>query len=401
LTSHHPKSRLQFGELVALMALMISIVALSIDAMLPALGVMGTDLKVTGANEPQLVISLFFLGLALGQMVYGPWSDSSGRKIPIYVGFAVYLAGTLLAAVATDFTTMLAGRFLQGLGAAGPRIVAIALIRDQYEGRAMARVMSLIMAIFIIVPAIAPAIGQGILVISGWRAIFWVFLIMAILTVLWFAVRQPETLAVEARAPFSLMRIFRAIRETCANRIAFGYTIAAGLIFGAFVGYLNSSQAVFQSQYGLGDQFPLYFAVLSLTIGISSTVNAKLVLKHGMRALCRWALFALCGLSFTFLAIAWSYSGDPPLWMMMAYFCLAFFCIGILFGNFNAMAMEPLGHIAGVAAAVIASLTTFISLALGTWIGLSFDGTILPLTAGFTLLGAASLLVMYWTERSR
>jgi len=386
------------GELVSLMAMMISLVALSIDAMLPALGMIGADLNVTGANDTQLVVSLFFLGLALGQMFYGPWPDSVGRKRAIYVGFAVYLVGTVVAILSTDFSAMLAGRFLQGLGAAGPRIVAIAMIRDQFEGRAMARVMSMIMAVFIVVPAIAPAIGQGILLFASWRAIFWVFLAMAILTTAWFAARLPETLAVEARAPFSFMRIFRAIGETCANRIAFGYTIAAGLIFGAFVGYLNSAQAVFQTQYGLGEQFPLYFAVLALTIGISSAVNAKLVLKHGMRPLSRWALYGLCVLSFPFLAVAWSYGGNPPLWMMMVYFCMAFFCIGILFGNFNAMAMEPLGHIAGVAAAVIASLTTFISLAIGTWIGLSFDGTILPLTGGFALLGLASLAVMYWTE---
>jgi DHA1 family bicyclomycin/chloramphenicol resistance-like MFS transporter len=198
-----------------------------------------------------------------------------------------------------------------------------------------------------------------------------------------------------------VLLIGRAIRETCTHRTAFGYTIAAGLIFGAFVGFLNSAQQILQWQYGLGKLFPLYFAVLALSIGGASLVNARLVLRFGMRRLSGLALAALSGLSLAFLAVAWAAAGNPPLWALMAYLMAAFFCIGILFGNFNALAMDPLGHIAGVAASVIGSLTTFISLLLGMAVGRAYDGTVLPLVGGFAALGIASIAVMRFVERGR
>ena len=389
------------GEFVARTALTISLVALSIDAMLPALQQIGADLGVQRRNDAQLVISALFLGLAFGQMIYGPISDSTGRKPPIYFGFALFILGCLLSAAATSFTVMLAGRFLQGLGAAGPRIVMIALVRDGYEGRAMARIMSLVMAVFVLVPALAPGIGQVILMVAHWRAIFGVLLALALASLVWFAFRQPETLLANRRAPFSVLLIGRAIRETCTHRTSLGYTIAAGLIFGAFIGFLNSAQQIFQGQYGLGKLFPLYFAVLALSIGSASVVNSRLVMRFGMRRLSGLALSALSGLSLTFFGIAWAAAGAPPLWALMAYLMAAFFCIGILFGNFNALAMDPLGHIAGVAASVIGSLTTFISLLLGMAVGLAYDGTVLPLVGGFAALGIASIAVMRFVERGR
>ncbi len=401
MSSGEVKEALRLGEFVALMALMISLVALSIDAMLPALPAIGAELGVEHENDAQLIVSMLFLGLAVGHMVYGPVSDSVGRKPAIYAGVALFVAGCLISIFATGFTAMLAGRVLQGFGAAGPRIVIIALVRDQYEGRAMARIMSLVMAVFIMVPALAPAVGQGILMVAHWRAIFGLFLVLALIGVTWFALRQPETLLRDRRKPFSLGRIALAARETCANRVAFGYTVAAGLIFGAFIGYLNSAQQIFQTLYGLGEQFPLYFAVLALSIGGASYLNARLVMRFGMRPLSNWALRLLSLLSLGFFAAAWTAAGVPPLWALMSYLMAAFFCIGILFGNFNALAMEPMGHIAGVAAAVIGSLTTFVSLLFGTWIGQAFDGTVLPLAAGFALLGLAAMAVMSWTERTR
>lgn len=380
---------------------MISMVALSIDAMLPALQEIGSDLGARRGNDAQLILSALFLGLAFGQVIYGPISDSAGRKRPIYAGFALFILGCLLSAAATSFPMMLVGRFLQGLGAAAPRIVAIALVRDQYEGRAMARIMSLVMGVFILVPALAPGVGQGILLVAQWRAIFAFLLALALIALVWFAIRQPETLAQNRRVRFSLTRIGRAIHETCANRIAFGYTMAAGLIFGAFIGFLNSAQQIFQGQYELGRQFPLYFAVLALSIGCASWVNARLVMRFGMRPLSGLALSGLSGLAVIFFGIAWTVAGDPPLWALMAYLMTSFFCIGILFGNFNALAMEPMGHIAGVAASVIGSLTTFVSLFLGTVIGQSYNGTVLPLVGGFAALGIASFAAMRWAERGR
>jgi DHA1 family bicyclomycin/chloramphenicol resistance-like MFS transporter len=386
------------GEFVARVALMISLVALSIDAMLPALPAIGAELGVRRANDAQLVISALFLGLAIAQMVYGPLSDSFGRKPAIYAGFAIFIAGCLLSILARGLEVMLLGRFLQGIGAAGPRIVTMALVRDQYAGRAMARVMSLAMAVFIIVPVLAPAIGQGILLVAHWRAIFVMLLAVALIALTWFALRQPETLPPARRAPFSLRSIATAVLETFGHRAAFGYTLMAGLIFGSFVGYLTSAPQIFLRQYHTGNRFALYFGLLAACIGVAMLVNSRLVMVWGMQLLCRVALTAACGVSLLFFGCAWALAGHPPLWALMAYLSVAFFCNGILFGNFNAMALEPLGHIAGVASAVVGSLTTFLSLALGTLIGRSFDGTVLPLVGGFAGLGIAALAVMRWAE---
>ncbi len=383
------------------MALIISLVALSIDVMLPALQQIGGELGAERANDAQLILTALFAGLAAGHIVYGPLSDSIGRKPAIHAGLVLFIVGCLMSILATSFTVMLAGRVLQGLGAAGPRSVVVALVRDRYEGRAMARIMSLVMAVFIMVPALAPGIGQIILLIAGWRAIFGFMLAVAAVSLVWFALRQPETLAPENRVVFSPGRILMAVRETCASRVAFGYTLASGLIFGAFVGYLNSAQQIFQIQYGLGALFPLYFAVLALAIGGASLINARLVMRHGMRRLSAWALGLMTGLSLAFLFAVLALAEAPPLWALMTYMVAAFFCIGMLFANFSALAMEPLGHIAGVGAAVIGSLTTFMSMALGAGIGRAYDGTVVPLVAGFALLSLATVAVMYWTERGR
>jgi len=334
-------------------------------------------------------------------MVYGPLSDSIGRKPAIHAGLLLFIIGCLMSILATNFTVMLAGRVLQGLGAAGPRSVIVALVRDRYEGRAMARIMSLVMAVFIMVPALAPGIGQIILMVAHWRAIFGFLLAVAAISLVWFALRQPETLAPERRVKFSPSRIVQAVRETCGSRVAFGYTVTSGLIFGAFVGYLNSAQQIFQIKYGLGALFPLYFAVLALSIGGASLLNGRLVMRHGMRRLSAWALGLLTGLSLAFLVPATLAAGVPPLWALMTYLVGAFFCIGMLFANFSALAMEPLGHIAGVGAAVVGSLTTVISMILGTIIGQAYDGTVLPLIAGFALLGLAAIAVMRWAESGR
>ena len=389
------------GEFVALMALMISLAALSTDVMLPALPAIGGDLGVKRDNDPQFVISALFLGLGVGQMIYGPLSDFIGRKPAISAGVTLFIVGCLLSMLATSFPMMLAGRMLQGFGVAGPRIVIVALVRDQYAGRAMARIMSLVMAVFIVVPTLAPALGQGILLIANWRAIFGVLLALAATGLVWFAIRQPETLPADRRLPFSLARLAAAVRETCTNPVALGYAVASGVVFGAFIGYLTSAQQIFQVQYGLGELFPLYFALLSLALGGASYANARLVMRHGMRPLSGLALKTLAALSLLFVAVSLAMAGGPPLWALTAYLMLAFFCVGILFGNFNALAMEPLGHIAGVGAAVVGTFQTFISLFLGTLIGQVYDGTAVPLVGGFAALAVAALMIVGWTERRR
>jgi DHA1 family bicyclomycin/chloramphenicol resistance-like MFS transporter len=394
-----PEKPLGIPEFVTLLAMMVSILALSIDAMLPALGQIGRDLSVAEANDVQLVISAMFLGFAAGQLVAGPLSDSYGRKPVIYGGYVIFVAGCLMAMFATSFEMLLAGRVLQGLGAAAPRIVSMALVRDGYEGRAMARIQSIVMAIFILVPAIAPAAGQGVLLVADWRAIFGLLLVMALIAFIWFALRQPETLAMEARRKFSLRNVIGGIMEAVSYRAMTGYTLAAGISFGAFLGYLSSAQQIFQQAYDTAEMFVFYFGGVALAIGAASIFNSKVVMNLGMRYMTWRALAGLAALSIGFLPLAMTWGGLPPLWLFLTWLVLAFFCFGILFGNFNALAMEPVGHMAGLGAAIVGSVSTFVSLPLGWAIGHAYDGTVLPLVAGFGLLALVSLGVMWWTER--
>lgn len=387
-----------YVEFVVLMSMMMSLTALSIDAMLPALPQIGSDLNVQNGNTRQLVISIIFLGLALGQLFFGPLSDKTGRKPAIYAGYALYIAGALISLLAISFPILLLGRFLQGVGVSAPRAVTLALVRDRFEGRAMARVMSFIMTTFILVPMIAPSLGQAILLYSGWRAIFGSFILLAIITLAWFALRLPETLAPENRAPFSLGRIISATREILKTRSSLGYTVSAGLISGAFIGYLNSSQQIFQEQFALGELFPLFFAVIALSIGVASLLNTRLVIRFGMRFLVSWSLIMIFALSLIALVIALLTAGQPPFWLFMTYLMLAFFCVGILFGNQNSLAMEPLGSMAGIGAAIVGSLSTLISMPLGTIIGQSYNGTILPLIVGMAVLAGLAILVVRWAE---
>jgi DHA1 family bicyclomycin/chloramphenicol resistance-like MFS transporter len=383
----------RYKEFVALMAISMSLVALAIDAMLPALGRIGDDLGLVHDNDRQLVLTVLFIGLAVGQLFYGPVSDTFGRRKPIFFGYGLFLVGSLITIAAPSFDWLLAGRFLQGLGAAAPRIITVAIIRDRAAGRDMARIMSLVMMVFILVPAVAPALGQVILLFTSWRGIFVALLLLAGATMAWFYLRQPETLPPDRRRPFSPAALGGAFREVLTTRSAVVYTLAGGMIFGAFVGFLNSSQQLLQELYELGSRFPAYFAVLALTIGASSFVNARLVARLGMRYLCRVALIVsvLASMLFGIYCLF----RQPDLFGFMVYLMITFFSTGILFGNLNALAMEPLGHIAGMASSLVGSVTTFISLGLGFLIGNAFNGTVLPVVAGFAILGALSLAAIW------
>lgn len=388
-------------EFVALMALMTSLVALAIDAMLPALPMIGRDLDFPSANSTQWVVTMIMVGMAAGQLVYGPISDTTGRRPPVFAGLLLFAVGCLLSWFARDFESMMVGRFLQGFGVAGPRSVSIALIRDLYEGREMARVLSLIMSVFILVPIAAPLLGQVILMVASWRVIFASFLVLAVVVTVWFALRQPETLAPERRKPFSLRQLRTNFALVLRERAAMGFTLTAGISSGAFIGYLSSSQQIFQDQYGVGDRFALYFAILAAAIGAASRVNGRFVMRLGMFTLATWALRALALLSCGFVLYAWFRAGHPEFAAFMVYLVMAFFCIGILFGNMNSLAMESLGHVAGVGAAVVASVSLAVSVILGGTIGQLFDGTVIPLVGGFAVLSLISLPLMRWAGARR
>jgi len=382
------------AEFVALMAVTMGLVAFSVDSMLPAFPQIIQDLQVTETNDIQLVISLVFTGMAIGQLFYGSMSDSIGRKPAIYIGFGLFILGSILALTATNFHLMLAGRLLQGIGAAGPRTVSVALIRDLYRGSQMAQVMSFIMTVFILVPIFAPAIGQLIVFAAGWRAIFAGLIILAIMTIAWLGIRQPETLPKPLRMPFSLRKLKGAFRDVLANRVAMVAMLIAGCVSGSFLGYLNLSQQIFQQQYALGVQFPLYFAIMAIAVGCASLLNSGLVMRFGMHRLSDLALTSMMALSWLLLLVVWLYAGHPPLWLFVATCLALFFAIGLLFGNLNSIAMEPLGHVAGTAAAVIGAISTLIAVVLGFLIGRAYDGSLYSLAFGFALLSLVSKLLI-------
>ncbi|MBZ0115140.1 MAG: multidrug effflux MFS transporter [Thermoanaerobaculia bacterium] len=386
------------GEFVTLMALLSSLVALAIDAVLPALAAIREDLQVAEANNVQLVVSVFLLGLALGQFLAGPLSDWTGRKPMVGLGLGLFAIGCIVAMSAHDLRVLLLGRLIQGIGLAAPRVVSLALIRDLFSGEAMAKVMSFVMAIFILVPLIAPALGQALLFVASWRMLFGAFLLLATSMGIWFAIRQPETLARKDRRRPSPRQLGRATLEVLKTRASLGYSITAGLASGALIGYLSSAQQIFQEQYDLGALFPVVFGALAASIGLASLLNGRLVSRFGMRRMVLGALRGFTGLAFLYSLVVLALQGHPPLWSLMLFLASSFFAVGVLFGNLNALAMEPLGHIAGLGAAIVGSLGTLISTILGMVVGQFYDGTVTPLVTAFTVLGVLALITVRWTE---
>lgn len=393
------KPALGLAEFVALMAMMTSLVALSIDAMLPALNQIAVELGISDPQKTHLIVSLFFIGMALGQLYYGPLSDDKGRRYAIISGLIVFGIGTVVCMQADSLTVLLIGRVIQAFGVSGPRIAALAVIRDQYQGEAMARVMSFIMMVFILVPMLAPSFGQAVLAISSWRHIFTSFLFIGLFTGIWYFVRQPETLPKEKRTPFSWRQLRISSRFILTHKLVMFYTLSMGLVFGAFLAYISASQTVFQDIYDTGELFPLYFAFLAFSIGFASFINGTMVMRLGMRKLCTWAIFGWLGFSILLTILCLIYQGIPPLNYFVAVLFAAFFCIGILFGNLNSMAMQPLGGTAGLGAAIIGSLSSVVSVPTAVFIGSYIEYTITPIALGFVFFGSLSFTFFWLAER--
>lgn len=354
---------------------------------------------ITDPNHAQYLISYLFAGLVVGQFLYGPISDSFGRKKLIYIGIFLFLFGCFLSLVATSFDAMLIGRFIQGAGIASTRVLTMAMVRDQYSGNEMGKIMSLITMVFIIVPALAPSLGQLILLAGDWHLIFYVFIVISLIGVLWLGIRQPETLPKSERKPASVERLLQAVKIVVTTRATMGYTVTSGLIFGAFIGYLLSSQQIFAVIFDSEEYFPLYFGMLAIFIGCSSFINSRLVENFGMRRLCFSSLKTLTIVTLIFSLTVFFFNGTPSLPVFMFFMICIFMCVGILFGNFNSLAMEEVGHVAGVATAVVTSIQNIISLAFGSLIGATFNNTLYPISIGFLCLSVLSLLTMFWTEK--
>jgi MFS transporter, DHA1 family, multidrug resistance protein len=397
MTSHHTSQK----EFIFLVALLTAMVAMSIDTMLPAIGAIASEFGVSDPNDRQYIIGFFFAGMTVGTLIYGPISDTTGRKPAIFAGLLLYLVGTVVCLFSTSFEMILVGRVLQGFGAAGPRVVALAMVRDGQSGAAMARIMSFVMSVFMIVPILAPSIGQLVLFVASWRVIFAGFLVIAVIAAVFLQFRQEETLPVERRAPLSLTNSWEAAREFFRHPEAWGYTIAVGFIFASFIAYLGTSQQIFAEQYGQVEWFAVWFGFFAVAIAIAMMLNARLVMRLGMRRLSKLALRLHIAASLAFLAITLAASGHPPLWSLATYLFVSFFASGMLFGNYNAMAMEPVGRIAGMAAAISGSLSSLVALTVGSWIGQMYDGTITSLIGGFVGMGLMALIFSEYAEYAK
>lgn len=383
-----PRSR----ELIAVFAILMATVALSIDVMLPALGDMATELSFAEGNARQWVIILVFLGLSAGQLIFGPLSDAIGRKPAIAIGAGLFTLGSLGCALSSSFEMLLLFRFLQGLGAAGPRLVTIAMIRDRFSGAEMARVLSIIMGIFIMVPVLGPTIGQGLLFLMPWRGLFAVIAAVCVIGVVWLSFRQPETLA--TRRPLRFHILAAALREVITDRRAMAFTGAAGLCYGAVMGYVNASQQVFQEIYAAGDLYAPLFGAAAAFISAATITNSRLVRRIPMERICRHAVQALTGWSALFAIVLTLTNGLPSLWLFMGFNAVALFFLGLTFGNFQSIALENLGHVAGLASAVTMSLTNLVGMATAGLIGLRLADTLWPLAIGFALSGVLAYALM-------
>ncbi len=390
-----PPSRQSQPEFVALMAMMFAIIAFSIDAMLPALPEIGRALTPEDVNRAQLVVTVFVLGMGVGTFFTGPLSDALGRKPVIYGGFALYIVTAGIAAVATSLEMLLVARFLQGLGAAAPRIVAVAIVRDLYAGRRMAQIMSFVMMVFTLVPAVAPLIGAGMIALAGWRAIFVAFMLFGLVAPIWMALRLEEPLPREMRRPFRMHALTTAAAEIAMNPMVRLSILVQALVFGQMFSMLVSVQPVFDVTFGRAESFPLWFGVVAVIAGSATLLNALLVMRLGMRFLITVALAAQCVLSGAMIAIILAAPPDPLFFALFVIWQTSlFFQVGLTVGNINAMAMEPLGHIAGFASSIIGGLSTVLAVMLAIPVGLMFDGTPLPLATGVFVMGVTALVLM-------
>ena len=398
-TAAVPHPGMGFRQFVALIAAIMAVNALAIDTMLPALPQIGDSLGIPSENARQWVVTAYLLGFGIAQIVYGPLADHFGRKPILLGGLGFYAAFSLAAGLATSFEMMLIARVLQGIAAASSRVLVVSIVRDCYSGRKMARVMSLAFIVFLAVPILAPSIGQVIMLVAPWRGIFFGLTVFGTAVLVWAALRLPETLHEEDRAPTSVASILAAFRLTLTSRIAVGYMCAQTLMYGALVGFINSAEQVFVDVFDARRLFTTIFALIAVFMAFSSLLNSRIVGRFGTRVISHSALLgyiAVAGLHAT-VAI----TGHETLWSFALLQSCMMFCFGLLGPNFGSMAMEPLGHVAGTASSIQGFVSTIGGALVGFYVGQHFDGTVTPLTLGFTICSIAALLVVLVTERGR
>lgn len=382
-----------------LYALLTALTAISIDGLLPALRAIGRDVAASPLFSIQHVIALFIFGMAIGEVAIGPLCDALGRKKALYLGLAVYMAGTVIAMLAGSLEVVILGRILQGVGAAGPKIATRAMIRDQFEGDAMARVMSLMFTLFILVPMVAPTLGQSLSALAGWRAVFAFYLATAALLGLWLALRQPETLPADRRIPLRPRLIVLNAGRILSNRRVALLILATGLTFGSQLVYLGTAASLFFDAYGVAESFPLYFAAFATAIGLANFLNARLVQRFGMKAMARSGFVGLTLAGLVMLLVLAAHGGQLPFGVLALLVWLAFFAMGLVFGNLNALAMQSLAEVAGLGASLIASGSSLTATLFALAMGGLYNGTALSLSASFFLAGGSALILSELAQR--
>ncbi|WP_367714923.1 multidrug effflux MFS transporter [Nitratireductor sp. GISD-1A_MAKvit] len=394
-----PQKPLGRAEFIALAAALMSLNALAIDIMLPALQQIGAQLGVHDENARQYIVTAYLAGLGGGQLIFGPVSDRFGRRAPLFFGLALYVSASLVAAFSPGFGAILLLRFLQGIGAATTRVIAVSAIRDVFGGRQMAEVLSMVMMVFMVIPVIAPSIGQLIMIFGDWSEIFIAMAVLAVIFGAWAAFRLPETLAPENRRELTFSSITKGFGFVLTNRIALCYTLATTSIFGSLFGFISSAQQIYIDTFDLADWFPILFAIGAGLMAISSFTNSRLVGRIGMRRLSHTALVGFTAVSLVWLVLA--AFGYMPFVLFFVLFSVAMFQFGWVGANFNSIAMEPLGHVAGTAAATQGFLTTLGGGLIGAFIGQMFDGSTVPLAAGYFITGSIAIVLVLIGERGR
>lgn len=386
-------------EFIALIAALMAANALAIDSMLPALPNIGESLNVVNENDRQLVLSSYLLGFGIMQLFIGPISDALGRRKPLFIGLVVFVIASFAATISPNFITLLALRFVQGMGAAGSRVITQSIVRDVFSGRAMAEVMSLVFMVFMITPIVAPAIGQILLLTGPWWTIFIFIGVMAIVISVWAFFRLPETLDLDKRRSLNFGSVVQGFQNVITNRTSFGYAIAGMASMAALFGFIIASQQIFVDVYELGSWFPAAFASMAGFLAVSSFINSRVVGRFGMRRISHFAM-----LSYTALAaILWilTQGGTPNFWVFMFFLCAIQFFFGWMASNMNSLAMEPLGHVAGTASSVFGFMQTIGGAILGAWIARMFDGTVAPIAFGFVTMGSVVILSVLWAEHGK
>jgi DHA1 family bicyclomycin/chloramphenicol resistance-like MFS transporter len=389
------------NEFIAMMASLMALNALAIDIMLPGLQQIGASLGVENENHRQYVITSYLIGFGFAQLVYGPLSDRLGRRIPMLGGLAIYILAGLAIVVTPSFGMLLALRFVQGMGSAAMRVITVSIVRDIFGGRQMAEAMSLIMMVFMIAPVVAPAAGQAVMLFGDWHLIFVFISVIAILNAVWAYLRLPETLDPKDVRSLRIGTILDGFRIVLTNRMALCYTIASTFIFGALFGFINSAQQVYVGIYGLGLWFPVAFAAVAAFMSLSSFLNSRLVGRFGMRKLSHGALVGFIAVNAIWLTCQILWNGPMPFPLFITLFALAMFQFGWIGSNFNTLAMEPLGHVAGTASSVLGFMGTVGGAVLGAIIGQAFDGTALPMIGGFFLVSLMGLVFVLVAEKGR